>query len=71
MGGETPGGDEDENEAEAEAQEADSDEEAEAQEAESNKDEEKTVTRASGLMSVRKQSRKRHDNKNLQNQSRK
>ena len=63
--GETPGVDENENE----GVEANEDEEVE-EEAENNEEEEETTTRASGSMSLRKQSRKRYDNKSLQNQSR-
>merc|ERR1712086_273571 len=62
---ETPGVDENENE-EVEANE---DEEVE-EEAENNEEEEEKTTRASGSMNLRKQSRKRYDNKSLQNQSR-
>ena len=54
--GETPGVDENANEDEAEAQETGSDEEVETQEAENNEDKDNTITRASGSMSLRKQS---------------
>ena len=40
-------------------------EEVEAQEAENNEDEDDTITRASGSMSLRKQSRKTYDSKSL------